>query len=147
MGARCSLMLRCSLTMMVKRMACVGTFSAECPGILPSTIPPISTCRRDVEVRRVLASHPAPSASFACACLIDIHRRRYTICGIPLEQDWKAETQVVIATAAGLWFTVARLGDWLQPAEASHKSQVATPGAGGTVTRKAKKLLGKSKVH
>ena len=104
-------------------------------------------CRRDVEVHQVLAAHPPPSPIIACACLVDVHWCRYTICGIPLEQDWKAEAQTVIATAAGLWFTVARLGDTLQPIEASHKSQAGKPGAGGTVLRKAQKVLGKTKVH
>ena len=75
-------------------------------------------------------------------CFPRVCRYRYTICGLPLEQDWKTETQAVIVTAAGFWFTVAQLGHWLQ-AESSQNSQGGTPGGSGT--RKAKKLLGKSK--
>ena len=76
-----------------------------------------------------------------------VYRRRYTICGVPLEQHWKAEVQSVIVTAAGLWCMVAQLGDWFQRAEISQKSKMGTPGTGATVTRKAKKLLGKSKAQ
>lgn len=124
--------------MMVKRMAYVGT----CFGEYSSS-----------KMWKCTKFPCSISIAFDQHCMIvpmivtDVYRRRYTICGVALEQDWKVEAQAVIVTAAGLWFTVARLGDWFQRSGISQKPQVGTASAGGTATRKPKKLLGKSKAH
>ena len=57
------------------------------------------------------------------------------------------EAQTVIVTAAGFWFGVARLGDWHRQAEIPQEAQVIAAGSSGTGPRKAKRMLGKSKVH
>ena len=37
--------------------------------------------------------------------------RWYTICGVPVDPEWRQEMQAVMVTAAALWLAVVRLGD------------------------------------
>lgn len=74
--------------------------------------------------------------------------RWYTVCGIPMDDAWKEEAQLVLILAAVVWLGVKRLGDWCMPADALAKGGgKADPELVALArTKAAKKMLGKAKL-
>ena len=55
--------------------------------------------------------------------------RWYTICGVPVDPEWRQEMQAVMVTAAVLWLAVVRLGDSYRVQEEPPPSRPKEPPA------------------
>jgi hypothetical protein len=55
--------------------------------------------------------------------------RWYTVCGVPVDPEWRQEMQAVMVTAAVLWLAVVRLGDSYRVQEEPPPSRPKEPPA------------------